>query len=237
MAMGEFIIFCKDFNIPLSKIKCAKVYKLTATRSKEMDIDQFTESIQKLFVESYKEEIERLEKRLVELKRISRNKKQKKRDNNLNQSIETNLQTNDQNDTFETYKEINNAVKLDERPSQGNFYSTYFIEISKQSNDISQSYGYARPLQRSIGGNPMNPQVSLKKQVAAEREYLERNKGMSKYQSDMNTIEYKEENKISIDPTTPNKNSNDYQQRSFQSITIDENTSINKVYLPSIIFD
>ena len=77
LTMGEFIIFWKDFYIPLSKVKWAKVYKLAATRSKEMDLDQFSEAINKLFVESYNEEIEKLERRLQEIRKISKNKKLK----------------------------------------------------------------------------------------------------------------------------------------------------------------
>lgn len=52
LSLGEYMIFCKDFDIPLDKVRCAKVYKTTATNSKEMYVDQFNESIEKLFIES-----------------------------------------------------------------------------------------------------------------------------------------------------------------------------------------
>ena len=124
LSMGEFIIFWKDFYIPLSKVKCAKVYKLSATRSKEMDLDQFIDAISKLFIEAYKEEIEKLEKRLIELKKISKLNKQKKRDNSLNQSADNNFNNSLKDDSFEAYKELNNTVDVIESSRKG-IYSFY----------------------------------------------------------------------------------------------------------------
>jgi hypothetical protein len=61
--MGEFMKFCKDFEIKLSKQKVAEVFKKCATNSITMNLGQFKASLAKMFSEIAKEEIESLKKR------------------------------------------------------------------------------------------------------------------------------------------------------------------------------
>lgn len=75
--MGEFMRFCKDFKIPVSKTRCAEVFKKTAVNSKEMFIEQFNESFSKLMAMRNKEELEGLEKRLREVKKLITKRKKK----------------------------------------------------------------------------------------------------------------------------------------------------------------
>ena len=75
--MGEFMKFCKDFYIPVSKVKCAEVFKKTAKNSKEMFLDNFKAAIPKLFSMRNKEELENLEKRLKEVKKLIIKRKKK----------------------------------------------------------------------------------------------------------------------------------------------------------------
>lgn len=75
--MGEFMRFCKDFKIPVSKTRCAEVFKKTAKNSKEMFLEHFQESFAKLIAMRNKEELEGLEKRLKEVKKCIIKRKRK----------------------------------------------------------------------------------------------------------------------------------------------------------------
>lgn len=77
MNMGEFMKFCKDFKIPVSKTRCAEVFKKTAKNSKEMFLEHFDESFVKLIEMRNKEEKEGLEKRLREVKKLIGKRKKK----------------------------------------------------------------------------------------------------------------------------------------------------------------
>jgi len=75
--MGEFMKFCKDFKIPVSKIRCAEVFKKTAQNSKEMFLEQFKETFPKLMAMRNKEQTEALEKRHKEVKKLILKRKRK----------------------------------------------------------------------------------------------------------------------------------------------------------------
>ena len=77
MNMGEFMKFWKDFYIPLSKVKCAEVFKKTAKNSKEMFLENFKAALPKLIAMRNKEEFENLEKRLKEVKKLILKRKKK----------------------------------------------------------------------------------------------------------------------------------------------------------------
>lgn len=77
MNMGEFMKFCKDFNIPVSKTRCAEIFKKTAKNSKEMFLEHFNESFPKLIEMRNKEELENLDKRLKEVKKLIMKRKKK----------------------------------------------------------------------------------------------------------------------------------------------------------------
>ena len=47
--LGEYMKFCKDFNIKISKSKCTEVFKKTAVNSIEMQLPHFVNSFGKLF--------------------------------------------------------------------------------------------------------------------------------------------------------------------------------------------
>ena len=67
--MGEFMKFCKDFEINLSKQKCSEVFKRSATNSIEMSREEFELSFGKLFLEVNREKSRKCEKRLREVKK------------------------------------------------------------------------------------------------------------------------------------------------------------------------
>ena len=62
MNMGEFLKFCTDFKIKLSKQRQTLVFKICANSSKEMDFSHFNEGLTRIFSEIIKERIEALEK-------------------------------------------------------------------------------------------------------------------------------------------------------------------------------
>lgn len=55
--LGEFMKFCKDFEIPLTKVKLQEVYKKFATGLRTQKIEQFTNSIARLGIEMNKQRI------------------------------------------------------------------------------------------------------------------------------------------------------------------------------------
>ncbi|CAI2383555.1 unnamed protein product [Moneuplotes crassus] len=76
--MGDFVLFCKDFKVPLDKRRCATVYKLNSLESSnQMTFDQFVHALPKLFREKYKDEIDKLNGRIGEIKKIYKQKKRK----------------------------------------------------------------------------------------------------------------------------------------------------------------
>lgn len=73
--MGEFMKFCKDFQIPLSKTKCAEVFKKSAKNSKEMFLEHFKDSLPKLIAMKNKDQIEAYEKRLKDVRKLINKRK------------------------------------------------------------------------------------------------------------------------------------------------------------------
>lgn len=181
--MGDFILFCKDFKIPLDKRRWAKVYKLNASHSNEMDLSQFDISMPKLFVESNKEELEKLQNRWNEIKKIYKSKKK-----NFIESIKgTDTLVRLIQEIIKAKIEHNEKVKLEtqEKDSKDILIQAKDNNLEQeQSNMIEQDQSVDAPSNdnpidnpkepfKAIGGNPMNPQVSLQKQVEAEKKYLE----------------------------------------------------------------
>ena len=70
MNMGEFMVFCKDFDFKVPKTKCAEVFKKCATNSKELRFSNFRPAVARLAVEQNKMELETLGKRIKELEKI-----------------------------------------------------------------------------------------------------------------------------------------------------------------------
>lgn len=56
--LGEFMIFCKDFNIPLSKAKLTEIYKKSSLNHKPHKFEQFYQSMTRIGVEINKSKIE-----------------------------------------------------------------------------------------------------------------------------------------------------------------------------------
>lgn len=78
--LGEFLIFCKDFNITLNKKKIIKVFKKTGNMSQTpINFEQFEEALGKIAVEINQERIVELKKRLKELKKIQAAEKAKRK--------------------------------------------------------------------------------------------------------------------------------------------------------------
>lgn len=72
--LGEYMKFCKDFKIPCNKVKIAEVFKKIATNSKELFFEDFKSTLWRLFETRDQEEIDKLKKRLREIKKIQKQK-------------------------------------------------------------------------------------------------------------------------------------------------------------------
>ncbi|CAI2372176.1 unnamed protein product [Moneuplotes crassus] len=96
MNMGEFMKFCKDFKIPVSKTRCAEIFKKTAKNSKEMFIEHFKESFPKLISMRNKEKLEGLEKRLNEVVTLI-DRRTRKLESNLNSKHHSKPQVTEEN--------------------------------------------------------------------------------------------------------------------------------------------
>ena len=64
MNIGEYMKFCKDFDIKISKPKITEIFKKFATCSVELTFGQFKTSLPRLWQEQGNEEINGLTKRL-----------------------------------------------------------------------------------------------------------------------------------------------------------------------------
>lgn len=58
--LGEFMIFCKDFNIPLSKSKLTEIFKKCSVANKPMKFDNFYASMTKIGLEINKTKLDDL---------------------------------------------------------------------------------------------------------------------------------------------------------------------------------
>jgi len=56
--IGEFMMFCKDFRIPLSKAKITEIFKKCSISHRPHKFDQFMESLSRLGTEINKSKIE-----------------------------------------------------------------------------------------------------------------------------------------------------------------------------------
>jgi len=71
--LGEFMIFCKDFQIQLSKAKLTEIFKKCSINHKPHKIEQFCNAITKVGVELNKVKTEQVKLKLSEVnKQIKR---------------------------------------------------------------------------------------------------------------------------------------------------------------------
>ena len=66
--IGEFVRFCVDFTIPLTKANITAVFKRCALNSKEMFFDHFIKGLEELFREKSKVEVDDMNKRVRALR-------------------------------------------------------------------------------------------------------------------------------------------------------------------------
>lgn len=69
--LGEYMIFCKDFQIKLNKAKISEVFKKSSVNHKPHKFEQFYQSLTKIAIEINKQQIESLNMKIKEIsKRI-----------------------------------------------------------------------------------------------------------------------------------------------------------------------
>jgi len=69
--LGEFIIFTKDFNVPLPKSKIVETFKRTSdNRHIPLKFEQFSEALGKMAVEINQSKIDDLQKRIKALRKV-----------------------------------------------------------------------------------------------------------------------------------------------------------------------
>ena len=73
--LGEFLIFCNDFQIPLNKKKVIEIFKRSSKlRQLPIVFDEFLEAIDKIGIEINNEKISNIKKRLKEIAKIGKEK-------------------------------------------------------------------------------------------------------------------------------------------------------------------
>lgn len=72
--LGEFMKFCKDFEIPLSKAKLTEIFKKSSINHKPHKIEQFTNSLGKIGQELNKIKLEELYQRVKEVNKLLKQK-------------------------------------------------------------------------------------------------------------------------------------------------------------------
>jgi hypothetical protein len=65
--LGEFMIFSKDFQIPLTKAKLTEIFKKTSLNHKSHKFEQFMSSVARIGIELNKEKSEEASERLREI--------------------------------------------------------------------------------------------------------------------------------------------------------------------------
>ena len=85
--LGEYMKFWKDFNIEWNKVKIAEFFKKIALNSKELFYEDFKASLWKIFEIRDQDEIEKLNKRLKEIRKIQRNRTKVNKTTELNKDI------------------------------------------------------------------------------------------------------------------------------------------------------
>jgi len=78
--LGEFLIFTKDFQVPLNKKKIIEVFKKTSSlRQLPVNFEEFCQAIDKIGIEINNENIFQIKKRLKEIKKIEQEKELSKK--------------------------------------------------------------------------------------------------------------------------------------------------------------
>lgn len=65
--LGEYMKFCKDFDIPLSKIKLQEVFKKFCSFSRNLDIEEFKSILGRLGIEMNQQRIKDIKMKLKRL--------------------------------------------------------------------------------------------------------------------------------------------------------------------------
>ena len=171
-----------------------------------MDFNEFKISVVKLVEESKKEEIEKLEKRIREIKKVYRIKKRK---------LEMEARKEENNKSVDNVKEEQKKDIVPEEVKQ-------VLEINKQNNsdepkiqaknDTNFTEKISSQKFRAPGGNPINPQVLIQKQAEADKSKLstplveDQNKELIPEQSSQQTTNSEPKADISIDKTKEESN-------------------------------
>ena len=74
---GEFNIFCKDFKVPLPKSKIQIVFKKCSVNHRPHELEHFAKAIETLGIEVNSFKIEQMEKRLEEIAKIEKLRKER----------------------------------------------------------------------------------------------------------------------------------------------------------------
>lgn len=80
--IGEFMVFCKDFNIQsiTTKVKLTEIFKKSSLNHQPLKFEQFQTSIQKIGAEIHRQKVEDQQKKLKELnKEIQRKQREMKK--------------------------------------------------------------------------------------------------------------------------------------------------------------
>jgi hypothetical protein len=145
--LGEYMKFCKDFEIPCNKVKVAEIFKKIATNSKELLYDDFKNTLWKLFEARDKEEVEKLNKRLREIKKIAK-KKTTAQPNVENKKIKESKMNED-------ISEIP-SQRLETQPEHDEKSE---VDSTKNKEDKKKDSSEPITISRPKGGDPKNVEV------------------------------------------------------------------------------
>lgn len=178
--LGEYMKFVKDFNIPCSKTKTAEVFKKIATNSKELYFEDFKNTLWKLFEMRDNEEIDKLKKRLREIKKIQKKNKEDEK------------QTTENKPVTEDKKEDNEVKPIDDKKDADEAKQSTEQAKTEQDNveNIQPSEPQTTQIARPKGGDPKN--VETLQNIQAERKQSQQELG--------NSTSQQEDSKVSQDP-------------------------------------
>ena len=135
--------FCKDFNLVWNKVKIAEVFKKISVNSKELFFEDFKSTLWRVLETRDGEEIDKLKKRLKEIRKITSNKNKPK--------VETSLPP--KNKDLQEVQKISSDIK--DKPEQQYIQETFDKQSIIEGN-FNQSLEKVeeKVIPRPKGGDP-----------------------------------------------------------------------------------
>lgn len=155
--LGEFMKFCKDFDIPLTRAKQQEIFKKCSISHKPHKIEQFTNAITRIGLEINNQKIEEVKQKLRIMKKERRNK------NNYSEVRDENDNSRNNGSQMSQIQQRNQTANQDEASEYINNYreGSQFNYDGESQRNINEEGGNS-PDRFNGGYHPSNNNLSYK---------------------------------------------------------------------------